>query len=145
MSCGAPETKLAAHAKSDGSMQRSSAGYNRSSTGVYWVAWLLLVLRSPLRTRYGPTQSIAEELSPLLFAYKPGWSSLLTIHLGLPIHFRSISQPNRPGFPSCNSSGCEHLSLPTMLGLNKPVDEPGASWPGITVGLFASFAGILYG
>ncbi|KAM0720221.1 hypothetical protein Q7P37_004357 [Cladosporium fusiforme] len=32
-----------------------------------------------------------------------------------------------------------------MLGLNKPVDEPGAAWPGITVGLFASFAGILYG
>lgn len=32
-----------------------------------------------------------------------------------------------------------------MLGLNKPVDEPGASWPGITVGLFAAFAGILYG
>ncbi|KAM0707171.1 hypothetical protein Q7P35_006502 [Cladosporium inversicolor] len=32
-----------------------------------------------------------------------------------------------------------------MLGLNKPADEPGAAWPGITVGLFASFAGILYG
>lgn len=32
-----------------------------------------------------------------------------------------------------------------MLGLNKPADEPGAAWPGIMVGLFASFAGILYG
>jgi len=31
------------------------------------------------------------------------------------------------------------------LGLNKPADEPGAAWPGIMVGLFASFAGILYG
>ena len=26
-----------------------------------------------------------------------------------------------------------------MLGLNKPADEPGAPWPRITVGLFASF------
>ena len=32
-----------------------------------------------------------------------------------------------------------------MLGLNKPVDEPGAAWPGITIGLFASFADILFG
>lgn len=32
-----------------------------------------------------------------------------------------------------------------MLGLNKPANEPGAAWPAICVGLFAAFAGILYG
>jgi hypothetical protein len=87
----------------------------------------------------------AEELSPLLLAYKPRWSSLFPIRSALPIHLRSISQSNRPDFPSCTSSGCKRPFLLTMLGLNKPVDEPGAAWPGITVGLFASFAGILYG
>merc|ERR1712130_687363 len=32
-----------------------------------------------------------------------------------------------------------------MLGINKPADEHGAAWPSILVGLFAAFAGILYG
>lgn len=35
--------------------------------------------------------------------------------------------------------------LPSMLGLNKPEGEPGAALPSILVGLFAAFAGILYG
>lgn len=31
------------------------------------------------------------------------------------------------------------------FGLQKPKDEPGAAWPAIMVGMFAAFAGILYG
>ncbi|KAI7082643.1 putative transporter [Hortaea werneckii] len=31
------------------------------------------------------------------------------------------------------------------FGLQKPTDEPGAAWPAIMVGMFAAFAGILYG
>lgn len=31
------------------------------------------------------------------------------------------------------------------LGFNKPQDEAGKAWPSIMVGLFAAFAGILYG
>lgn len=42
---------------------------------------------------------------------------------------------------------CAYTSqhLPSMLGLNKPEGEPGAALPSILVGLFAAFAGILYG
>jgi len=32
-----------------------------------------------------------------------------------------------------------------FLGIHKDVDEPGAAWPAIVVGMFAAFAGILYG
>lgn len=142
-----PQTKLsiAAHAKSDGSMQRSLQEITevlQASTGL-----LGSCLSREALYAWACIYAIdkAEKLSPLLLAYKPRWSSLLPIHSALLIHLRSISQSNRPDSPSCTSSGCERPSLPTMLGLNKPVDEPGAAWPGITVGLFASFAGILYG
>jgi hypothetical protein len=99
----------------------------------------------PLRTRYRSTRLVAEWLDPLLLAYKARWVSLSSFHSIPVFHLPLIEQSTEQASSPATSPGSERPSLPTMWGLNKPVDEPGASWPGIAVGLFASFAGILYG
>ena len=121
-----PQTKLsiAAHAKSDGSMQRSLQEITevlQASTGL-----LGSCLSREALYAWACIYAIdkAEKLSPLLLAYKPRWSSLLPIHSALPIHLRSISQSNRSDSPPAPLQVVnDHICLPCWV-LTSPSMSP---------------------
>jgi hypothetical protein len=144
MVCGAPQTKLAGHAKSDRSLHSS---LHEITEVQQTTARLLGSCLSPKPSTHPVWIYAMDSRQVGSTAVRINTSVVFASPKALRLSKSpSINQPTRQALSlSCTSPGCEQSYLPTMLGLNKPVDEPGAAWPGITVGLFASFAGILYG